>query len=62
MSKAYMGGQQDPGKVKDEYTTIRVSKETKERLRGHGEMGMSYEEVIQDILERLGNEGGVEDE
>jgi hypothetical protein len=37
----------------DDHTTIRVSKETKKRLESHGEMGMSYDEVLQEILDRL---------
>lgn len=39
--------------VTDEYTTIRVSKDTKKRLESHGEMNMSYDDVIQHVLDRL---------
>lgn len=36
-----------------EETTIRVSKELKERLRKRGEMGESYEDVIRKLLEKV---------
>lgn len=34
-------------------TTIRVDQSTKERLREHGEMGMSYDDVVNHVLDRL---------
>ena len=36
-----------------EITTIKVTKEIKERLRKHGEMGMSYEQVIVKLLDKI---------
>lgn len=38
-----------------EETTIRISKELKERLRKRGEMGESYEDVIRKLLDKLDN-------
>lgn len=34
-------------------TTIRVDQSTKERLKEHGEMGMSYDDVVNHVLDRL---------
>lgn len=34
-------------------TTIQLRPETKERLKKYGEMGMSYDEVINRILDEL---------
>jgi len=39
--------------VSDQKTTIRVSESTKERLKQHGDMGMTYDEVVNDVLDRL---------
>jgi predicted DNA binding CopG/RHH family protein len=39
--------------VSDKKTTIRVSESTKERLKQHGDMGMTYDEVVNDVLDRL---------
>jgi len=36
-----------------EVTTIRVSREVKERLKRHGKMGMSYEDVITKLLDKV---------
>lgn len=36
-----------------EETTIRISKELKERLRKRGEMGESYEDVIRKLLDKV---------
>lgn len=36
-----------------EKTTIRVDEATKERLRERGEMGMSYDDVLTHVLDRL---------
>lgn len=36
-----------------EVTTIRISKEVKERLKKYGKMGMSYEDVIVELLNRV---------
>jgi hypothetical protein len=43
-------------------TTIRVSKSTKERLRKHGEMGMSYDEALSSVLNRLENAEAEQDD
>jgi hypothetical protein len=34
-------------------TTIWVSRETKQRLQERGEMGMTFNELLQDILDRI---------
>lgn len=39
--------------MSDQKTTIRVAESTKERLRTHGEMGMSYDDALNHVLERL---------
>jgi len=39
--------------MSDDHTTIRVSAETKDRLKQYGEMGMSYEDVLQGLLDRV---------
>ena len=39
--------------VSEDYTTIRVSKTTKERLEKFGEMGMSYDDVITKVLDEM---------
>ena len=36
-----------------EYTTIRVSVETKDRLEEHGTMSMTYDDVLEEILDTL---------
>lgn len=36
-----------------DHTTIRVSAETKERLKDYGDMGMSYDDVVQELLDRV---------
>jgi len=36
-----------------EVTTIRVSKEVKERLKKYGRMGMTYEDVIVELLNKV---------
>lgn len=36
-----------------EISSIRISKELKERLRRRGEMGKSYEDVIRELLEKV---------
>ena len=38
---------------KGEITTIRISKEVKERLKKYGKMGMTYEDVIVELLNRV---------
>jgi len=37
----------------DDFTTIRISKDTKKRLEKHGRMNMSYDEVLQSVLDEL---------
>lgn len=54
--KIYSKGVSRQSPMSEEYTTIRVSKTTKERLEKFGEMGMSYDEVIAKVLDEL--EGG----
>ena len=39
--------------VSDQKTTIRVAESTKERLKRHGEMGMSYDDALTRVLDRL---------
>jgi antitoxin component of RelBE/YafQ-DinJ toxin-antitoxin module len=36
-----------------EVTTIKVSKEIKERLKQYGKMGMTYEDVIVELLNKV---------
>ena len=36
-----------------DHTTIRVSSETKARLKDYGDMGMSYDDVVQDLLDQV---------
>ena len=45
----------------EKHTTIRVSSDTKERLKEYGDMGMSYDDVVQELLNRVEEQGsGVE--
>lgn len=37
----------------EEYTTIRISKETKQRLEEYGQMNMSYDDVLTAVLNEL---------
>lgn len=37
----------------NDFTTIRISKDTKQRLEEHGRMNMSYDEVLQSVLDKL---------
>ena len=37
----------------ERHTTIRVSTETKNRLKSYGEMGMSYDDVVMELLDRI---------
>ena len=37
----------------NDYTTIRISLETKQRLEEYGKMNMSYDEVLQQVLNEL---------
>lgn len=39
--------------VSDQKTTIRVAESTKERLKQYGEMGMSYDDALNEVLDRL---------
>jgi hypothetical protein len=39
--------------MSEDRTTIWVSRETKQRLRERGEMGMTFDELLQDILNRI---------
>jgi len=39
--------------MSDDRTTIWVSRETKQRLRKRGEMGMTFDELLQDVLDRI---------
>lgn len=39
--------------MSDRKTTIRVAESTKECLKEHGEMGMSYDDVLNHVLDRL---------
>jgi len=39
--------------MEDDHTTIRVSKKTKQRLEEHGQMNMSYDDVLTEVLDRL---------
>lgn len=36
-----------------ETTSIRISEENKERLKEHGEMGMSYDDVLTEVLDKV---------
>lgn len=36
-----------------EKTTIRVDESTKDRLKEYGDMGMSYDDVLNHVLDRL---------
>jgi hypothetical protein len=62
MHKPYSKWPTQTALVSDDYTTIRVSKETKERLEDYGEMGMSYDDVIQHVLDLLDNQKEEENE
>jgi len=42
----------------EKHTTIRVSSDTKERLKKYGDMGMSYDDVVQELLDRVEQQGG----
>ena len=39
--------------MSEDRTTIWVSRETKRRLRERGEMGMTFDELLRDILNRI---------
>jgi len=39
--------------MEEDFTTIRISKETKRRLEERGRMSMSYDEVLQSVLDEL---------
>jgi len=39
--------------MEEEYTTIRISKETKQRLEEYGQMNMSYDDVLTAVLDEL---------
>ena len=39
-----------------EFTTIRISRDTKGRLENYGKMSMSYDDVLRDILDQLEQE------
>jgi len=39
--------------MEEDYTTIRISEETKRRLEEHGSMNMSYDDVLTDVLDKL---------
>ena len=39
--------------MSEDRTTIWVSRETKQRLRERGEMGMTFDELLQDIFNRI---------
>jgi predicted DNA binding CopG/RHH family protein len=39
--------------MSEEKTTIRVAESTKERIKERGEMGMSYDDVLNRILDRI---------
>jgi len=47
--------------MEDDHTTIRVSKKTKQRLEGYGQMNMSYDEVLSSVLDRLEEMEGDDD-
>lgn len=49
--------------VSERKTTIRVAESTKERLKERGEMGMSYDDALIHVLDRLEElENEVDDE
>jgi uncharacterized protein (UPF0371 family) len=39
--------------MSEQKTTIRVAKSTKERLKKRGEMGMSYDDALNHVLDQL---------
>lgn len=39
--------------MSEQKTTIRVAESTKERLKEWGEMGMSYDDALNHVLDRL---------
>lgn len=39
--------------MSEQNTTIRVAKSTKERLKKRGEMGMSYDDALNYVLDQL---------
>jgi len=39
--------------MSDDHTTIRVASNTKDCLRQYGEMGMSYDDVLRELLDRV---------
>jgi len=39
--------------MEEEYTTIRISKETKQRLEEYGQMNMSYDDVLTAVLDEF---------
>lgn len=47
--------------MEEEYTTIRISEETKQRLEERGRMNMSYDDVLTAVLDRLDELEGDDD-
>jgi len=47
--------------MEDDYTTIRISDETKQRLEERGQMNMSYDDVLTAVLDRLDELEGNDD-
>ena len=39
--------------MSDDHTTIRVASDTKDHLKQYGEMGMSYDDVLRELLDRV---------
>jgi predicted DNA binding CopG/RHH family protein len=39
--------------MSEQKTTIRVAESTKERLKNRGEMGMSYDDALNHVLDQL---------
>jgi len=47
--------------MSEQKTTIRVAESTKERLKKRGEMGMSYDDALNQVLDQLEELEGRED-
>lgn len=37
----------------EDYTTIRISEDTKDRLSEYGDVDMSYDDVVTELLDRI---------
>lgn len=47
--------------MEEDFTTIRISEETKRRLEERGQMNMSYDDVLTAVLDRLDEMEGNDD-